>query len=147
MCVTRSISFFFSSSKNAPSSLSVFNLTEGIDVPETEAKLTAYAAANAASIAAHAAAAVEAVRAVDAAAAAAPPEDDAQPAAAPSAYAPTAAAAPTAALPVPTALPPPPPSGPMSDDARRAMGAASGWDSQAARKAGILDAIRTLFAF
>ena len=123
---------------------SVFNLCEGDDVAAAEAKLTAYASTNAASIAAHAAAAVEAVRAADSAAA---PAVEAEPSAGPStSYAPTMAAAPAVALPMPTALPPPTPPGEMSEAARRAMGAASGWDSAAARKAGVWDALRTLFA-
>ena len=123
---------------------SVFNLCEGDDVAAAEAKLNAYVATNATSIAAHAAAAVEAVRAADAAATL---TVEAEPSAGPStSYAPTVAAAPAAALPMPTALPPAPAAGEMSEAARRAMGAASGWDPAAARKAGVWDALRTLFA-
>lgn len=75
----------------------------------------------------------------------APPEDAA--ADPPRAYtaAPLAPAAP-AAPPAPVAAPPVA-AGPLTDDAMRAMGLASGWDPRGARRAAVRDALATLFCF
>lgn len=62
------------------------------------------------------------------------------------AAAPLAPAAP-AAPPVPIAVPPANAGEPMSDDAMRRMGVASGWDPAGARRAAVSDALATLSCF
>lgn len=181
-------SFYFSSSSSSFSAFKVFNLTEGIDVAECEAKLTKYAAENASSIAAHASAAAERARLAEKAEGAAAREGGGgeQPEATTTATATgTTAAAPPPMFnqppPMPLGLPPEPiTSAAAVGDATMAdaaattaattettgvvpfaasggapktpqdylrMGAASGWDAKGARRRGIAEAFRSLFAF
>ena len=170
----------------------VFNLTEGIDVAECEAKLTKYAAENASSIAAHAAPAAERARLAEKAEGAA--REGGGGGGQPEATATVTTAAAAAAAPAPPPMfnqPPPMPLGlppePITsaagnatmDDATAAtttesgdqqrppasapfaasggapktpldylqMGAASGWDAKGARRRGIAEAFKSLFAF
>ena len=168
----------------------VFQLAEGINVAECEAKLTSHAAENASSIAAHAAGAAERARLAEKAeraegareggegerpettAAAAvpppppppmfnqpppmplgfPPEPLAAAAAADATMADAAAAAPPPgadAETAPPALAPFAASGgaPKTPQDYLQMGAASGWDAKGARRRGIAEAFRSLFAF
>ena len=163
----------------------VFNLTEGIDVAECEAKLTKHAAENASSIAAHAAAAAERARLVDRAEPGATTREGGERPEAAAATT-TAAAAPPPPMfnqppPMPLGLPPEPITSEaaagdatMTDATEKAedqqqqrhpppfaasggapktpldylrMGAASGWDAKGARRRGIAEAFRSLFAF
>lgn len=169
---------FFSSSFPSFSAFKVFNLTEGIDVAEWEAKLTKYAAENASSIAAHATAAAERARLAEKAEGAAAREGGEQPEATAAATAPPPMF--NQPPPMPLGLPPEPITSAaaavgdatMADAAATAaatetgvvpfaasggvpktpqdylrMGAASGWDAKGARRRGIAEAFKTLFAF
>lgn len=162
---------------------SVFNLSEGINVAECEAKLTKHAAENASSIAAHAAAAAERARLVERAEA---KEEEGATATTKTEAAAGAGAAGVAPPPPMFNQPPPMPPGlppepiqaadtSMADAAAAAgganepaprpapfaasggapktpldylrMGAASGWDAKGARRKGIAEAFKSLFAF
>lgn len=165
---------------------SVFNLSEGIDVAECEAKLTKHAAENASSIAAHAAAAAERARLVERAEAkeeeGATATTKTEAAAGAGAGAGAAGVAPPPPMfnqppPMPPGLPPEPiqaadtsmadaaAAGGANEPAPRPapfaasggapktpldylrMGAASGWDAKGARRKGITEAFKSLFAF
>ena len=150
----------------------VFNLTEGIDIAESEAKLTRHAAENASSIAAHAAGAAERARLAEKAEKAEEAGEE-QPAKTTAAAHPPPPPMYNQPPPMPFGLPPEPLAASIATDATLEdatetetaapfaasggapktpqdylqMGAASGWDSKGARRRGIAEAFRSLFAF